>query len=163
MYQDQLAKRKNQSSLLKEKLKEKLKEYEKNKEDEESEEDDDSLSDPLKSNDSESSGDESSPEVHKKGKNSFLRKKKKNESSGADSSPEMRKKGKKNEEITEADRRNSKACAFAPARGRRIEASYMLNQVMFPKLTTRSVTLIIFITGEILRAKLARPQRKERI
>ena len=36
----------------------------------------------------------------------------------------------------------------------------MLNQVMFPKLITRSVTLITFITGEILRAQLARPQRK---
>ena len=47
-----------------------------------------------------------------------------------------------------------------PARGRRIVASYMLNQVMFLKLTTRNVTLITFIAGEILRAKLARQQRK---
>ena len=59
------------------------------KEDEESEEEDDSLSDQLQSDDSESSESESSPEVLKKGK-------------------------KKKEEITEADRRNSKVCAFDP-------------------------------------------------
>ena len=73
--------------MLKEKLKETLKEKEKNKEDEESEEEDDSLSDQLQSDDSESS--ESSPEILKKGK-------------------------RKKEEITEADRRNSKVCAFDP-------------------------------------------------
>ena len=68
MYQDLLAKRKNQTSVLKEKLKE----YEKKKKDEESEEYDDSLHNSLESNDSESSGAESSPEIHKKRKNSFL-------------------------------------------------------------------------------------------
>ena len=83
MYQDQLAKRKNQTSVLKGKLKETLKENEKKKEDEESEEEDDSLSDQLQSDDSDSSESESSPERRKKGK-------------------------KKRQEITEADRRNSK-------------------------------------------------------
>ena len=71
-------------------LKEKMKEKEKKNEDDDSEEEDDSLSDPLdESDDSELSESESSPEKPKKGK-------------------------KKNEEITEADRRNSKVCAFDP-------------------------------------------------
>ena len=89
MYQDQLAKRKSQASVLKEKLKEKQKENEKKKEEEESDEEDDSLSDQLQSEDSDSSESESSPVILKKGK-------------------------KKREEITEADRRNSKVCAFDP-------------------------------------------------
>ena len=85
MYQDQLAKRKNQAAELKEKLKVTLKE--KKKDEDESEEEDDSQSDQLQSDDSESFESESSPELRKKGK-------------------------KKREEITEADRRNSKVCAF---------------------------------------------------
>ena len=88
MYQNKLAKRKNETSVLKEQLKEKMKENEKKKEDDDSEDEDDSLSDPLESDDSESSETESSPEKPKK--------------------------GKKNGEVTEADRRNSKVCAFDP-------------------------------------------------
>ena len=103
MYQNQLAKRKKQTSVLKEKLREKLKENEKKKEDEDYEDDDDSLRNPLESEDSESSESESSPEKPKKGK-------------------------KKNEEITEADRRNSKVCAFDPCE--RQENCGILNQVV---------------------------------
>ena len=85
MYQDQLAKRKNQAAELKEKLKETLKEK---KKDEEESEEEDSLSDQLQSEDSDSLESESSPEIIKK--------------------------KKKKEEITEMDRRNSKVCAFDP-------------------------------------------------
>ena len=85
MYQEQLAKRKNQAAELKEKLKETLKEK---KKDEEESEEEDSLSDQLQSEDSDSLESESSPEIIKK--------------------------KKKKEEITETDRRNSKVCAFDP-------------------------------------------------
>ena len=85
MYQEQLAKRKNQAAELKEKLKETLKEK---KKDEEESEEEDSLSDQLQSEDSDSLESESSPEIIKK--------------------------KKKKEEITEMDRRNSKVCAFDP-------------------------------------------------
>ena len=47
-----------------------------------------------------------------------------------------------------------------PARDRRPVASYTLNQVVFLKIIKMNVTLITLITGEILRAKLAREQRK---
>ena len=46
----------------------------------------------------------------------------------------------------------------AEARGRRPVASYMLNQVCL-QIILMSVTLIAFITGEVLRAKRARQQR----
>ena len=60
----------------------------------------------------------------------------------------MRKKGKRMRKL-----RRQIEGTVKYARGRRIVASYMLNQVMFSKVTTRNVTLITFITGEILKER----------
>ena len=117
-------------------LKEKMKEKAKKNEDDDSEEEDDSLSDPLdESDDSELSESESSPEKPKKGKTRM-------------------KKLRKQIEGT------ARYAPLTPARGRKTVASYMLNQVLCLQIILMNVTLIAFITGEVLRAKRARQQRK---